>query len=69
MVHWSGAFLFGYLPALACVMWPPPLFDRPQAFSRWPLWSQRTYTIGWSLALAIMWFVAMSWAYLVWVRA
>lgn len=65
---WPPMLVFGYLPVLACVLWPSPLRERPAAYVRWPVWRQTIYGIVWTSVLALVGLSALLWTYLVWSR-
>jgi hypothetical protein len=67
-LFWPYMFLLGYLPVLACVLWPSPLRDLPNGYTRWPVWRQRAYRVVWATVLALVGSSALLWAYLVWSR-
>jgi hypothetical protein len=67
--YWPPMLVFGYLPVLACVLWPSPLRERPAAYVRWPAWRQRIYRIVWTSVLALVGLSALLWTYLIWSRA
>jgi hypothetical protein len=68
-LFWPYMFLFGYLPVLACVLWPSPLHELPDEYIRWPAWRQRTYRVVWATVLALVGLSALLWTWLLWARA
>jgi hypothetical protein len=65
---WPLTLVLGYLPVLACVLWPSPLRDRPDGYDRWSTGRQRAYRVAWGSALGVVALSALLWACLVWTR-
>jgi hypothetical protein len=67
-LFWPYMLLLGYLPVLACVLWPSPLRELPNGYIRWPVWRQQTYRVIWTTVLVLVGSSALLWAYFLWAR-